>query len=55
GVGYVASIDRRTVGDGAMGPVTRRLRDYYERVVTGREPRYAQWLTPTYARTKLAV
>ncbi|MBV8434345.1 MAG: branched-chain amino acid transaminase [Candidatus Eremiobacteraeota bacterium] len=55
GVGYVASIDRRTVGDGAMGPVTHRLRDYYERVVTGREPRYAQWLTPTYARSKVPV
>lgn len=49
GVGYVASIDRRTVGDGSMGPVTRMLADFYERIVTGREPRYAAWVTGAYA------
>lgn len=55
GVGYVASIDRRIVGDGTIGPVTRRLGEFYERIVTGREPRYANWLTPTYAKAKLPV
>lgn len=53
GVGYVASIDRRVVGDGTMGPVTRKLGDFYERIVTGREPRYASWVTPAYAKAKL--
>jgi branched-chain amino acid aminotransferase len=53
GVGYVASIDRRVVGDGTMGPVARRLAAFYERIVTGREPRYANWITPTYATAKL--
>jgi branched-chain amino acid aminotransferase len=53
GVGYVASIDRRIVGDGTMGPVARRLADFYERIVTGREPRYASWITPAYAKAKL--
>lgn len=53
GVGYVSSIDRRTVGDGTMGPITRRLSEFYERVVTAREPRYAQWITPTYAGARV--
>ncbi len=53
GVGYVASIDRRVVGDGAIGPITRKLADSYERIVTGREPRYASWITPAYAKAKL--
>jgi branched-chain amino acid aminotransferase len=55
GVGYVASIDRRVVGDGAMGPITKRLAEFYERIVTGREPRYAHWITPAYAKSKLPV
>jgi branched-chain amino acid aminotransferase len=53
GVGYVESIDRRIVGDGSLGPITRRLRDFYERIVTGREPRYAHWLSPTYANARV--
>jgi len=53
GVGYVASIDRRVVGDGTIGPVARRLGEFYERIVTGREPRYASWITPAYAKAKL--
>ena len=54
GVGYVSSIDRRVVGDGTMGPITRLLGEFYERIVTGREPRYVQWITPTYAGAKVA-
>lgn len=53
GVGYVASIDRRVVGDGTMGPVARRLSEFYERIVTGRESRYASWITPAYAKSKV--
>ncbi|HTU82894.1 MAG TPA: branched-chain amino acid transaminase [Candidatus Acidoferrales bacterium] len=55
GVAYVASIDRRPVGDGTMGPITRRLADAYERIVTGREPRYEHWLTRTYASARVGV
>ena len=49
GVHRVASVDRRPVGNGKIGPVTRRLAEIYHRVVTGREPRYQDWLTRTYA------
>ncbi len=54
GICPVASIDRRTVGDGEIGPITQRLRALYERIVTGREPRYADWLTRAYASAKIS-
>lgn len=53
GVCAISSIDRRPVGDGSMGPVTRQLADWYERIVTGREPRYEHWLTRIYAKEKV--
>jgi branched-chain amino acid aminotransferase len=53
GICAVGSVDRRQVGDGNVGPITRRLRDTYESIVNGREPRYAQWLTRAYASAKV--
>jgi branched-chain amino acid aminotransferase len=53
GVMHVASVDRRTVGDGTIGPVTLRLAQYYERVVRGKERAYASWLTKVYAPEKI--
>ncbi len=49
---YIESIDHRTVGDGALGPVTRRIRDIYFRAVHGEESRYRSWVTPVYAEAK---
>lgn len=49
GVVHVASVDRRTVGDGSMGPIAKKLASYYENIVRGREPKYGSWLTRTYA------
>src|SRR5690606_12352660 len=42
----IASLDHRAIGSGDMGPITRRIRDLYFRVVRGEEPKYAHWLTP---------
>jgi branched-chain amino acid aminotransferase len=55
GVAYVRSIDRRAVGDGEMGPITKLLSNLYARIVTGREPRYLEWLTPVYASARVRV
>jgi branched-chain amino acid aminotransferase len=41
----VGSIDRYTLGDGGVGPITRRLRDLYAEVVRGRVPEYVPWCT----------
>jgi branched-chain amino acid aminotransferase len=44
----VRSVDRRTVGDGQIGPVTRRLSDHFEAVVRGRVAARHDWLTPVW-------
>jgi len=54
GICAVASIDRRTVGNGTAGVLTKRLAAMYDRIVTGRDPRYASWLTRTYASARIS-
>jgi branched-chain amino acid aminotransferase len=44
----VRSVDRRVIGDGAIGPVTRCLSEQFEAVVRGRVPERADWLTPVW-------
>jgi branched-chain amino acid aminotransferase len=53
GICAVGGVDRRVVGDGTMGPVTKKLADFYNRIVTGRESRYDSWLSRTYALGKV--
>jgi branched-chain amino acid aminotransferase len=48
-VSAIVNIDHRPVGDGKVGPVTRKLQEIYFRVVRGQEPKYAEWLSPVYA------
>jgi branched-chain amino acid aminotransferase len=45
GVWPVGSIDGQTIGDGVLGPVSRRLRDRFQRVVSGEDPAFTHWLT----------
>jgi branched-chain amino acid aminotransferase len=47
-VAPVIDIDRRRIGDGEPGPVTMRLQDLYNSVVSGRNDKYAEWLAPVY-------
>jgi branched-chain amino acid aminotransferase len=49
GIAHVASIDHRTVGDGAIGPISKQLSDIYQRSVRNQEPKFASWLTAAYA------
>jgi branched-chain amino acid aminotransferase len=44
----VKSVDRRIVGDGTMGPITRALSKRFEDVVRGRVPARSAWLTPVW-------
>ncbi|MEM1963630.1 MAG: branched-chain amino acid transaminase [Candidatus Caldarchaeum sp.] len=44
----IVEVDGRKIGDGAVGPVTSRLRKLYDNTVRGLEPRYKGWLTPVY-------
>src|SRR3954463_8407594 len=44
----VVEIDHRAVGNGEVGPITRRLAQLYFDVVRGKMPAYSDWLTPVY-------
>ncbi|MGH7685558.1 MAG: branched-chain amino acid transaminase [Candidatus Dormibacteria bacterium] len=47
-VAPVVEVDRRRVGDGEPGPMTNRLQQLYLDAMTGRNAKYAEWLTPVY-------
>jgi branched-chain amino acid aminotransferase len=44
----VTSVDRRDVGTGEIGQLTRRISKVYFAAVRGKDARYRDWLTPTY-------
>ena len=44
----VGSVDHYQVGDGGIGPLTRRIEHLFETVVRGRQHGYAFWRTPIY-------
>jgi len=44
----VVEIDHRAVGEGEVGPITRKLAILYFDAVRGRLPAYSDWLTPIY-------
>lgn len=45
-IAAIGSVDRRPIGDGQIGPLTRRLQALYGDVVRGRVGRYHKWLRP---------
>jgi branched-chain amino acid aminotransferase len=48
GVQYVTSLDRRTIGSGALGPIARRIIATYEKAIRNQDPRFASWVIRTY-------
>jgi branched-chain amino acid aminotransferase len=48
----VVQVDRRTIGSGAVGPVSAQLQQLYSEVVRGRRAEYrSAWCTPAYPAT----
>lgn len=47
-VAPVIEVDHRRVGQGAIGPLTRRLLDTYRDIAHGRTPRGSHWRLPVY-------
>jgi len=45
-VAPITSFDRRPVGDGQVGRITKQLRDLYSKVTHGLLPQYERWVTP---------
>jgi branched-chain amino acid aminotransferase len=46
----VLEVDRRAVGDGEIGPITRQLKETYFNIIYGRDPKYSYWCTPVPLR-----
>ena len=49
-VAAICHVEHRPIGAGAMGAVTKRARDLFFDVVSGRVEKYREWLTPVYAK-----
>jgi branched-chain amino acid aminotransferase len=40
----VVEVDRRAVGTGGVGPITKKLQALFFDVIRGRNPKYADWV-----------
>jgi len=49
GVAPVVRVDHRPIANGAIGEITRRLRQLYFDATHGHLPAYSKWLLPVYA------
>ncbi len=47
GIKPVIEVDRRTIGDGKTGVMTKELQRMYEQIVRGKDNRFSKWLTST--------
>jgi len=47
-IASITMVDHRTIGDGEIGPITRRLSAIYFEAVRGNVDRYKDWVTPVY-------
>ena len=45
-INAVVEIDHRAVGDGEIGPITRRLQELYQDIRRGRNKAYSHWCMP---------
>ncbi len=46
----ILEVDRRPVGEGRIGPVTKKLMSLYSEVINGRNKKYIEWCTPVYEK-----
>lgn len=49
-ISAVGSVDRRKVGNGELGPATKRIQDVFFQAVRGHLTPYKKWLTPVWNR-----
>jgi len=47
-VAPVRSVDRRLIGSGKPGPLSKKLQDVYFNVVQGKVAKYRSWCTPVW-------
>lgn len=51
-VSPISEIDRRPVGTGEIGPLSRRIQELYFQVVKGKQPKYRDWCTSVRTSTR---
>ncbi len=49
-VAAITKVEHRPIGTGQLGPITSHLRDLFFDVVSGRVPKYRDWVTPVYQK-----
>ncbi len=49
-VAPIISVDGIAIGDGTIGPITKRLRERYSCAACGDDERYTEWVTPVSLR-----
>lgn len=47
-VSPITSIDHRPLGDGTVGPISKKLQNLYFEIVRGKVEKYKHWCTPVY-------
>ncbi len=47
-VAWIAEIDRRIIGNGKIGPITKHLKEKFNQIVMGENPDYSDWVVPVY-------
>ena len=45
----LVEVDRRRIGDGKLGPITKELQTIFFKAARAEMPKYASWCTPVYA------
>ncbi len=48
-VTYLKSVDRKMIGDGNQGQITKRIATLYQRAVMGKLSGHEDWVTPVYS------
>jgi branched-chain amino acid aminotransferase len=46
----IVEVDRRDVGNGEIGKITKELQRFYFDVIKGQNPKYLHWCTPAYSK-----
>ncbi len=46
----VIEVDKRPVGNGQIGPISKAVQDLYHKITHGEIEKYHKWLTPVYAK-----
>ena len=46
----LTEVDRRKIGNGEIGKITKKLQKLYSDVIRGRNPKYLEWCTPAYKK-----